>query len=91
MFSFYFIMIGENGMARKSKYSIEQSSSKTKLWNAALYIRLSREDGDKIESDSVVNQRDLLTSFVDELEDVCINDYYIDDGWSELTLNDQVS
>lgn len=75
-------MIGENGMARKSKYSIEQSSSKTKLWNAALYIRLSREDGDKIESDSVVNQRDLLTSFVDELEDVCINDYYIDDGWS---------
>ena len=51
-------------------------------YHVALYIRLSREDGDKIESDSVVNQRDLLTSFVDELEDVCINDYYIDDGWS---------
>ena len=30
------------------------------LFNAAVYIRLSREDGDKEESDSVGNQRKLL-------------------------------
>lgn len=69
-------------MARKSKYSTAESNSGIKMWKAALYIRLSREDGDKIESDSVVNQRSLLTSYVDEQDDVCINDYYIDDGWS---------
>ena len=69
-------------MARKSKYSTAESNSGIKMWKAALYIRLSREDGDKIESDSVVNQRSLLTFYVDEQDDVCINDYYIDDGWS---------
>ena len=30
------------------------------LFNVAIYIRLSREDGDKEESDSVGNQRKLL-------------------------------
>lgn len=34
------------------------------LFNVAVYIRLSREDGDKEESDSVGNQRKLLTDYV---------------------------
>lgn len=34
------------------------------LFNVAIYIRLSREDGDKEESDSVGNQRKLLTEYV---------------------------
>ena len=34
------------------------------LFNAGIYIRLSREDGDKEESDSVGNQRKLLTEYV---------------------------
>ena len=29
-------------------------------WNTAGYLRLSREDGDKAESDSIANQRKLL-------------------------------
>ena len=33
---------------------------------AAIYIRLSREDGDKEESDSVVNQRELIRAFLQE-------------------------
>ncbi len=32
-----------------------------KLYHADLYLRLSREDGDKVESDSIANQRDLLS------------------------------
>ena len=31
-----------------------------KIWHTACYLRLSREDGDKAESDSIVNQRNLL-------------------------------
>ena len=33
-------------------------------YSAALYVRLSKEDGDKVESDSIANQRALLRDFV---------------------------
>ncbi len=49
---------------------------------AGIYIRLSREDGDKAESDSIVNQRDLLTRFVNNNSDIILFNEYIDDGWS---------
>ena len=46
-------------MARKKFY--KQSDTDTELsdsrWKVGLYVRLSREDGDKRESDSVVNQK----------------------------------
>ena len=45
-------------------------SGKEKIWQAALYVRLSREDGDKEESDSVVNQKDLLQQFVNLEPDI---------------------
>ena len=40
---------------RKSKYNNE-NSTKNK-WNVALYIRLSVQDGDKVESNSIVNHK----------------------------------
>lgn len=36
------------------------SNQKTKSFRVGLYIRLSREDGDKEESSSVTNQREIL-------------------------------
>ena len=30
------------------------------IWSAALYIRLSRDDGDKVESNSVTSQKEIL-------------------------------
>lgn len=57
-------------------------SGKEKIWQAALYVRLSREDGDKEESDSVVNQKDLLQQFVSLEPDIVVYDIYMDDGWS---------
>ena len=50
--------------------------------NTALYIRLSREDGDKAESLSVANQRMLLTKFVESQSDLHLYDVYIDDGYT---------
>ena len=52
------------------------------LFNVAIYIRLSREDGDKEESDSVGNQRKLLTEYVAKKEDFILYDIYVDDGYS---------
>lgn len=53
-----------------------------KIWNAALYIRLSREDGDKTESYSVTSQREILKEYLKLHSDIEFVDYYIDDGWS---------
>lgn len=66
----------------KSKEKKKACPESENLWQAALYVRLSREDGDKEESDSVVNQRALLTEFVQFEDDITVYDIYIDDGWS---------
>lgn len=59
-----------------------KQAGKDKIWQAALYVRLSREDGDKEESDSVLNQKDLLQQFVSLEPDIITHDIYVDDGWS---------
>ncbi len=78
-------------MARKKFYQDENEKISTDIsgitFKTALYIRLSREDGDKIESDSVVNQRNLLTDFINEKEDFEIVDTYIDDGFTGTNFN----
>ena len=37
-----------------------QNSKETKIWNATLYLRLSRDDGDKEESNSITGQLSLI-------------------------------
>jgi len=57
-------------------------------WKAALYLRLSKEDGDKEESDSITNQRELLRSHVQKnLPDVTIADEKVDDGFSGASFD----
>ena len=52
-------------------------------WKAALYLRLSKEDGDKEESDSIANQRGLLLSHIGKnLPDVTVVTEKSDDGFS---------
>lgn len=69
-------------MPRKSKYQTSTKEAAASLWHAALYVRLSREDGDKEESDSIGNQRELLASFVRLETDIEPYDIYMDDGYS---------
>ena len=56
-------------------------------WTAAVYIRLSREDGDKSESYSVSSQRAILGEYLKLHPDIELFDYYIDDGWSGTTFD----
>ena len=58
----------------------------TKIWNTTLYLRLSRDDGDKEESNSIAGQRDLLRDFLSkhpELKEYAVR---VDDGWSGSTF-----
>lgn len=57
------------------------------LFNVAEYIRLSREDGDKAESDSVGNQRKLITDYLKGKEDFILFDTYVDDGFTGTNFN----
>lgn len=56
---------------------------KTKeLYHAAGYFRLSREDGDKAESDSIRNQKALIAGYLKQHPDLKLVEEYVDDGFS---------
>ncbi len=52
-----------------------------KAFKVGIYIRLSREDGDKLESDSISNQRDILQRYIKENQLILVDEYK-DDGVS---------
>ena len=53
-----------------------------KIYNVGIYIRLSREDDDKkLMSESITNQKSLLSQYAKE-NNLRVYDYYIDDGFS---------
>lgn len=52
------------------------------------YLRLSREDGDKEESDSIGSQRSIIEEKVKQLgEEFELYDFYIDDGYTGLNTD----
>ena len=52
------------------------------IWIAAKYLRLSIEDGDKAESNSIGNQRELIRDFVAERPELHLVGEYADDGYT---------
>ena len=52
------------------------------VWNTAGYLRLSREDGDKAESDSIANQRKLVEQYIAVHPELHLADFYQDDGYT---------
>ena len=58
----------------------------TKNYKVGMYIRLSREDGDKQESESIGNQRKIIERYLKE-QDLKIVDEYVDDGVSGTTFD----
>ena len=58
------------------------------IYKVAGYLRLSREDGDKEESDSISSQRSIISRKVEELgEEFELIDFYIDDGYTGLNTD----
>ena len=52
------------------------------IWIAAKYLRLSIEDGDKAESESIVNQSILIDNYMKSTSDITIVETFKDDGFS---------
>ena len=77
-------------MARvANRQNIVKAVPKNKVWFVAFYIRLSREDKrGKDESESITNQRLILTDFLEQQDDgdeYIYVDEYVDDGVSGTT------
>jgi len=53
-----------------------------KIWNTALYVRLSKEDGDIEESDSISNQKALIRDYLNSRKDINIVSERVDDGFT---------
>lgn len=58
----------------------------TEYYNADLYLRLSKEDGDKEESDSITNQKELILDFLKSRSDIRIHKIRVDDGYSGVNF-----
>ncbi len=56
------------------------------IFRVGIYIRLSHEDGDKQESESIGNQRNILQRYVNENNLTFIKEY-VDDGISGTTFD----
>lgn len=56
-------------------------------WNVAAYLRLSKEDNENMESNSIFNQRELIDQYINDKNDLQLVDYYIDDGYSGTNFN----
>lgn len=59
----------------------------TKIYHAAIYVRISKEDGDvssavKAESNSISNQKRLIRDFLKDKKDIIVVSERVDDGYS---------
>ena len=66
---------------------MSQISQIKKIYHAAIYVRLSKEDGavashEKTESNSIANQKSLIRDFLKNKNDIEVVQEYVDDGFS---------
>ena len=61
-------------------------NTQKKIWSTTLYLRLSRDDGDKEESGSITGQRELLRDYISQHPELREYAIRIDDGFSGSTF-----
>ncbi len=63
------------------------SLNNIKKWYVGIYVRRSFDDNEDNESNTIVNQKEMLSSFVDGNKDMIVFDYYTDDGYTGTNFN----
>lgn len=58
-----------------------------RTYRAGLYLRLSKEDGDKEESNSIESQRNILLRYLDDSNEIEYVKEYVDDGYTGTNFN----
>ena len=73
--------------ARAIKSKGAANMSKINSYNACIYARLSRDDGDKLESDSIINQKALIRDFLSKHPEIHVVSEKTDDGYSGVNFD----
>ncbi|MCI9185165.1 MAG: recombinase family protein, partial [Lachnospiraceae bacterium] len=60
--------------------------SRESFYHAGFYLRLSREEKDKAESDSIAGQRSLLTEYLSAHPEIRLRKVWVDDGYSGVNF-----
>lgn len=58
------------------------TAQKRDVYAVAAYSRLSREDGDRVESDSIINQQRVIEDYCASHGELHIAEHYADDGYT---------
>ncbi|WP_250278914.1 recombinase family protein [[Clostridium] colinum] len=56
-------------------------------YKVAMYLRISKEDNKNFESESIINQKNMIKAFINEKDDLELVSIKIDDGYSGSNFN----
>lgn len=75
-------------MARKSRYVAEvKEEKKTTMLLAGVYARLSIEDEDDEEQNSIGNQKKIALDYLKDKDDIAVTEYYVDNGYTGMNFS----
>ena len=53
-----------------------------RVYRTAIYARLSKDDGDKVESNSIISQKSMCEEYIAKHSDLELVETFVDDGYS---------
>lgn len=75
-------------MARKSRFVADvKEVKKAAMLLAGVYTRLSIEDEDDEEQNSIGNQKKIALDYLKDKEDIAVTEYYVDNGYTGMNFN----
>ncbi len=81
-------------MARVSKKNINSENVelkevelKSSYYQTAIYTRLSKEDSGNDDSDTIENQVDIISKYIENSEDMVLKETYIDNGFTGVNFD----
>ena len=75
-------------MARKSRFVAEiKEEKKTAMLLAGVYARLSIEDEDDEEQNSIGNQKKIVLDYLKDKDDITVAEYYSDNGYTGMNYS----
>ena len=58
-----------------------------RVYRTAIYARLSKDDGDKAESNSIVSQKAMCEEYISKHSDLELVESFVDDGYSGVSFD----
>lgn len=74
-------------MAGRGNKKVSKNNSKNIKWLLGGYSRRSFDDGETSESYTITNQKKMLNSFIENQDNIKIEDFYDDDGFTGTNFN----